>query len=421
MKCRFCGNTLERVFIDIINAPPSNSYLTKEQLNEPEMYFPLKVFVCENCWLVQVDEYKSSDEIFCEDYAYFSSYSRSWVKHAENYVEMIRKRLSLNNLSKVMEIASNDGYLLQFFLEKKIPCFGVEPSIGTAKAAEKKGVESIMEFFGSDLATKIVEDRGKQDLVIGNNVLAHVPNINDFVMGLKTVLSDTGTVTMEFPHLLKLIQFIQFDTIYHEHFSYLSLNTVEQIFLTHGLKIYDVEELPTHGGSLRIYACHMENGLYCRTAAVELLKKEELDFGLWKPETYASFQKKADNIKHSFISFLLEQKRVGKKIVAYGAAAKGNTLLNYCGIKGNDLIKFIVDASPHKQNKFLPGSHIPILSEQIIREEKPSSIVILPWNIRDEIAEQLEFVHEWGCEFITVVPELRNFKNTKNIKNNMDG
>ncbi len=313
MKCRFCGNTLEKVLIDMVNAPPSNSYLTKEQLNEPETYFPLKVLVCENCWLVQVDEYKSSNEIFCEDYAYFSSYSKSWVKHAENYVEMICKRLSLTNSSKVMEIASNDGYLLQFFVAKRIPCFGVEPSAGTVKAAEEKGVESITEFFGSDLAIRIVEERGKQDLVIGNNVLAHVPDINDFVKGLKTVLSDTGTITMEFPHLLKLIQFIQFDTIYHEHFSYLSLNTVEQIFLTHGLKIYDVEELPTHGGSLRIYACHLENGSYCVTEAVESLKKKEMDFGLLKPETYSSFQTKADNIKHSFLSFLTGTKKNGEE------------------------------------------------------------------------------------------------------------
>jgi len=409
MKCRFCGNTLERVLIDMVNAPPSNSYLTKEQLNEPEVCFPLKVLVCENCWLVQIDEYKSSDEIFCEDYAYFSSYSRSWVKHAENYVEMICKRLSLSNSSKVMEIASNDGYLLQFFVAKNIPCFGVEPSSGTAKAAEEKGVESVTEFFGSDLATRIVEERGKQDLVIGNNVLAHVPDINDFVRGLKTVLSDTGTITMEFPHLLKLIQFVQFDTIYHEHFSYLSLNTVEHIFLTHGLKIYDVEELPTHGGSLRIYACHVENEPYYVTAAVKSLKKRELDFGLLESEAYSSFQTKADNVKHSFLSFLLEQKRMGKKIAAYGAAAKGNTLLNYCGIKGTDCIEFIVDASPHKQGKFLPSSHIPIVSEQIIKEEKPGIIVILPWNLKDEISSQLNYARDWEAKFVITVPDLEVF------------
>lgn len=406
MKCRFCDTTLERPLIDMINAPPSNSYLTKEQLNEPELYFPLKVLVCEKCWLVQIDEYKSSDEIFCEDYAYFSSYSRSWVKHAENYVDMICKKLSLNSSSKVMEIASNDGYLLQFFVAKRIPCFGVEPSAGTAKAAEEKGVKSITEFFGSDLANRIVKNEGRQDLVIGNNVLAHVPDINDFVKSLKTVLSDEGTITLEFPHLLKLIQFIQFDTIYHEHFSYLSLNTVDQIFIEHGLKIYDVEEIPTHGGSLRIYACHLGNDLYNETAAVKSLKKKEIDFGLREPKIYASFQTKANHIKHSFLSFLLEQKRMGKKIAAYGAAAKGNTLLNYCGIKGNDCIEFIVDASPHKQGKLLPGSHIPIVSEKILREEKPDIIVILPWNIMEEIVNQLNYAREWGAKFVITIPSL---------------
>ncbi len=406
MKCRFCGNNLDNVFIDLINSPPSNSYLTKEQLNKPETYFPLKVLVCENCWLVQIDEYKKSDEIFCGDYAYFSSYSLSWVKHAEDYVETICKRLALSSSSKVMEIASNDGYLLQFFVSRDIPCFGVEPSIGTAKEAEKKGIESITEFFGLDLANNIVKERGKQDLLIGNNVLAHVPDINNFVKGLKIVLSDAGTITMEFPHLLKLIKYSQFDTIYHEHFSYLSLNTVKQIFLKCGLKIYDVEELNTHGGSLRVYVCHVENVSYSSATSVESLKKKELEFGLLKSETYVSFQKKAYNVKHSFISFLLEQKMRGKKIAAYGAAAKGNTLLNYCGIRGTDLIEFVVDASPHKQGKFLPGSHVPIVSEQIIIEEKPDIIVILPWNLKNEIINQLYYTRDWGAKFVTTVPTL---------------
>mgnify|MGYP000847427024 CR=1 FL=1 len=406
MKCRFCGHTLENVFIDLINAPPSNSYLTKEQLNEPEIYFPLKVFVCEHCWLVQLDEYKKSDEIFSEDYAYFSSYSKSWVKHAEDYVEMICKRLSLNKSSKVMEIASNDGYLLQFFVVKGIPCLGVEPSAGTAKAAEEKGVESIIEFFGSNLANQIVKERGKQDLIIGNNVLAHVPDINDFVGSLKTVLSDTGTITMEFPHFLKLIQYNQFDTIYHEHFSYFSLNTVEQIFLAHGLKIYDVEELSTHGGSLRIYASHVNDESHSMALGVESIKKKEREMGLLDPEIYASFQEKANIVKHSFLSFLLEQNRMGKKIVAYGAAAKGNTLLNYCGIKGTDLIEFVVDASPHKQGKYLPGSQIPILSEQRIFDDKPDIIVVFPWNIKEEIFAQLSYVKDWGCQFVVAVPKL---------------
>lgn len=409
MKCRFCGHTLEKIFIDLINAPPSNSYLTKEQLNEPEVYFPLRVFFCEHCWLVQIDEYKKSDEIFSEDYAYFSSYSKSWVKHAEEYVEMIYKRLLLSKSSRVMEIASNDGYLLQFFVAKGIPCFGVEPSAGTAKAAEIKGVESIIDFFGSNLATRIVKDRGKQDLIIGNNVLAHVPNINDFVGSLKTVLSDTGTITMEFPHLLKLIQYNQFDTIYHEHFSYLSLITVEKIFLAHGLKIYDVEELPTHGGSLRIYASHINDKSHSVTSEVESIKRKEKEFGLLDSKVYDSFQEKADAVKDSFLSFLLEQKRMGKKIVAYGAAAKGNTMLNYCGIKGTDLIEFVVDASPHKQGKYLPGSHIPIVSKERINEEKPSFIIIFPWNIRNEIIAELESTREWGCDLVVAVPELKMF------------
>jgi cyclopropane fatty-acyl-phospholipid synthase-like methyltransferase len=407
MKCRYCGSQLDKVFIDLINAPPSNSYLTKDQLNEPEVFYPLKVWVCENCWLVQIEEYKSSDEIFCDEYAYFSSYSKSWVKHAEKYVEMICKRLSLNRYSHVMEIASNDGYLLQFFVKKGIPCFGVEPSLGTAKAAEAKGVESLVDFFGSHLAGKIVNERGKQDLVLGNNVLAHVPDINDFVKGLKTVLSDEGTVTMEFPHILELIRHNQFDTIYHEHFSYLSLNTVEKVFDKNGLKIYDVEELSTHGGSLRIYACHNENKSYSINENVERIKNREQEFGLLNLGVYQSFQKNIDRVKQEFLSYLFEQKRMGKKIVAYGAAAKGNTFLNYCGIKGTNLIDFVVDVSPHKQGKYLPGSHIPIVSEQEICEEKPDIIVVLPWNIADEISEQLSYVKKWSCKFVLAIPELK--------------
>ncbi len=317
MKCRFCGHTLDKVFIDLTNAPPSNSYLTQEKLSEPEIYFPLKVFVCDRCWLVQVDEYKKSDEIFSAEYAYFSSYSTSWVRHAEDYVEMICRRLSLTESSRVMEIASNDGYLLQFFMAKGIPCFGVEPSAGTAKAAEEKGVESIVDFFGLDLADRIATERGKQDLIIGNNVLAHVPDINNFVAGLKAVLSDTGTITMEFPHLLQLIRHNQFDTIYHEHFSYLSLTAVENIFSAHGLKIYDVEELSTHGGSLRIYACHVDDGLHGMTPGVDSMKNKEQEFGLLDIGTYASFQERADAIKHSFLSFLLEQRREGKRVCVW--------------------------------------------------------------------------------------------------------
>lgn len=409
MKCRFCGSKLDKVFINLVNAPPSNSYLTEEQLNEPEIFYPLRVMVCENCWLVQVDEYKRCDEIFCDDYAYFSSYSKSWVKHAENYVDMICKRLSLNRYSHVMEIASNDGYLLQFFVKKGIPCVGVEPSLGTAKAAETKGIETLVDFFGSHFAKKIIKERGKQDLILGNNVLAHVPNINDFVKGLKMVLSEKGTITMEFPHILELIRYNQFDTIYHEHFSYLSLNTVEHIFTRNGLKIYDVEELSTHGGSLRIYACHNGNKSYFISENEERIKNKEQEFGLLNLDTYLSFQKSADEVKDQFLSYLIEQKRMGKKIAAYGAAAKGNTFLNYCGIKGTDLIDFVVDVSPHKQGKYLPGSHIPIVCEQKISDEKPDIIIVLPWNIANEIFDQLSYVKEWNCKFVLAIPKLKEW------------
>lgn len=404
MKCRFCGSNLDKVFIDLVNAPPSNSYLTEEQLNEPEIFYPLRVMVCENCWLVQVNESKRCDEIFCDDYAYFSSYSKSCVKHAENYVDMIWKRLSLNRSSHVMEIASNDGYLLQFFVKKGIPCFGVEPSLGTAKEAKTKSVDTLVDFFGSNLAKGIVEKYGKQDLIIGNNVLAHVPDINDFVKGLKIALSDNGTITMEFPHILKLIRYNQFDTIYHEHFSYLSLNTVEHIFARNNLKIYDVEELSTHGGSLRIYACHNESESYITNVNVKCVKNKELDFGLYKLDVYLSFLKNVDEVKHQFLSYLIEQKIIGKKIIAYGAAAKGNTFLNYCGIKGTDLIDFVVDASPHKKGKYLPGSHIPIVDESKIAKEKPDFIIILPWNLKHEIVNQLSYTRDWGCKFVITIP-----------------
>jgi len=406
MKCRFCGCLLNKVFIDLVNAPLSNSYLTKNQLNEPEIYYPLRVMICENCWLVQIAEYRSSKEIFCDNYAYFSSHSKSWVKHAEDYVDMICRRLSLNKFSHVMEIASNDGYLLQFFVKKEIPCFGVEPSLGTAKAAEAKGVDSIVDFFGSNLAEKIIRERGKQDLILGNNVLAHVPDINDFVKGLKIILSDKGTITMEFPHIFKLIQYNQFDTIYHEHFSYFSLNTAEKIFNRHGLKIFDVEELSTHGGSLRIYACHDENNSHLIGENKEYIKNKEKEFGLLNLYAYLVFQKNAYEVKYQFLSYLIEQKRIGKKIVAYGAAAKGNTFLNYCGIKGTDFIDYVVDISPHKQGKYLPGSHIPIVDEKLIVEEKPDIIIILPWNLKNEIVEQLFYTKQWGCKFVIAIPYL---------------
>jgi SAM-dependent methyltransferase len=351
--------------------------------------------------LVQIDEYKKSDDIFDKDYAYFSSYSTSWLAHAKNYVEMITRKLSLDKNSLVTEIASNDGYLLQYFKEKNIPCLGIEPTNGTAKVAREKGIDVLEDFFGSSLAQTLA----KSDLILGNNVLAHVPDINDFIKGLKIALKETGTVTMEFPHLLKLIEENQFDTIYHEHFSYLSFYTVKQIFEAQGLKLYDVEKLPTHGGSLRIYATHQDNDI-AESVNVENLLEEEQSFGLFDMEIYQGFQEKANKVKYDLLAFLLHAKKGNKKVIAYGAAAKGNTLLNYAGVK-NDLIEFVVDKSPHKQGKYLPASHIPIISEENISKLKPEYVLILPWNIKDEVIEQLSYIKEWNGKFVVAVPKLK--------------
>ncbi len=401
MNCRFCKTDLNDVFVDLVNSPASNSYLTKEQLDEPEVFYPLKIFVCQKCKLVQIDEYKKSDDIFDKDYAYFSSYSTSWLEHAKNYVEMITSKLLLDKHSLVTEIASNDGYLLQYFKEKDIPCIGIEPTASTAKVAKQKGIEVIEDFFSSSLAQNLE----KSDLILGNNVLAHVPDINDFVKGLKRALKPIGTITMEFPHLLNIIKENQFDTIYHEHFSYLSFYTVKQIFEAQGLKLYDVEKLPTHGGSLRIYATHSENIQINISKNVQNLLDEEKSFGLFGMEIYKGFQERTNKVKNDLVAFLLEAKKENKKIVAYGAAAKGNTLLNYAGVK-NDLIEFVVDKSPHKQGKYLPASHIPVVEEKEIQELKPDYILILPWNIKDEIIAQLNYVKMWNCKFVVAVPQL---------------
>lgn len=405
MKCRFCNNSLTNVFMDLINTPLSNSYLSYEQLNEPEYYYPLKVFVCELCWLVQINEYKKSEDIFNSDYAYFSSFSSSWLKHAEKYSEMITEKLELDNNSKVIEIASNDGYLLQYFIQKKIPCIGIEPTECTAREARKKGVETIEEFFSYDLACFLAGQDKKADLIIGNNVLAHVPGINDFVKGMKTLLKYSGIITMEFPHIQKLIRYNQFDTIYHEHYSYLSLHTVINIFKKQGLTVYEVEELPTHGGSLRIYARHAGDKDLPVSENVKKLIQQEIDCGILQLETYERFQQKADQLKDNFLDFLLTKRKKGKRVAAYGAAAKGNTLLNYCGIK-NNLIEFVVDASPYKQGKYLPGSHIPIVNEQMITKLKPDYLVLLPWNLKDELLEQLHYIREWNGKMVVAVPEL---------------
>ena len=412
MRCRFCNKNLTHEFIDLVNAPPSNCFLTKDQLNEPEVFYPLKLFVCDKCFLVQIDEYKKSGEIFNQEYAYFSSFSTTWLDHARKYVDMITKRLRLDAESHVMEIASNDGYLLQYFLEKQIPCLGIEPSANTAQAAREKGIETLEEFFGADFAERLAQEGSKADLIIGNNVLAHVPDVNDFVSGLKIALKNNGVVTMEFPHLMRLIHKNQFDTIYHEHFSYLSFHTVLQIFAEHGLLLFDVEELPTHGGSLRIYARHDEDDSKPATPNVAELLEKEATRGMLTLDYYFGFQQKADKIKYALLAFLLEQKEQGKKVTAYGAAAKGNTLLNYCGVK-KDLIEFVVDASPHKQGKFLPGSHIAVVKEDEMTRFKPDYVLILPWNIKDEIMEQLSYIREWDGQFVVAVPEIKVIEVTR--------
>lgn len=405
MKCRFCNHELKYEFIDLVNSPPSNSFLTKEQLNEPETFYPLKLFVCEKCWLVQIDEYKSADEIFSQEYAYFSSYSTTWLQHAKSYVDMITEKLGLNPSSSVIEIASNDGYLLQYFQQKQIPCMGIEPTKSTAQVCRAKGIQVIEDFFGKKLATELSENNKQADLLIGNNVLAHVPDINDFVGGLKIALKPDGVVTMEFPHLMRLVEQNQFDTIYHEHFSYFSFHTVKDVFASHGLDIFDVEELSTHGGSLRIYAKHKEDTTRSVSDNVTTLNNEEIRREMLDLKYYQSFQEQVNRVKNDLLSFLIEQKRHGKTVAAYGAAAKGNTLLNYCGIK-KDLIRFVVDASPYKQGKYLPGNHIPVFSKEKIRDIKPDVILILPWNIKDEIMEQIGYIREWGGRFVLPIPIL---------------
>lgn len=405
MKCRFCKSELSDVFIDLINSPASNSFLTKEELNEPEIFFPLKVYTCHTCFLVQVEEYKKSDAIFDNDYVYFSSYSTSWLAHASRYTEKMISRFNFNENSKVIEIASNDGYLLQYFHEKNIPVLGIEPTANTAEVAINKGIETVTEFFGVKLAKELVSKGIKASLLLGNNVLAHVPDIVDFVSGMKILLKEDGVITMEFPHLMQLVDNNQFDTIYHEHFSYLSFYTVKQIFESCGLILFDVEEIPTHGGSLRIYAKQEEDaGKEISQNVADLLNKETAK-GMNKPAYYQNFQQKALQVKLNFTEFLIKQKKENKKVAAYGAAAKGNTLLNYCGIK-NDLIEFVADANPHKQNKFLPSSHIPVVSEDVLKQSKPDFVIIFPWNIKEEVMKQLNYIKEWEGKFVIPIPQL---------------
>jgi SAM-dependent methyltransferase len=408
LNCRHCSSPLENTLLDLGSAPPSNAYLKADDLSKPELYYPLKLSVCARCWLVQTEDYARADELFAPDYAYFSSTASSWLEHAACYTKHIIQRLVLNRDSFVIEVASNDGYLLKNFVAAGIPCLGIEPTDGTADAAEKLGIPVLREFFNEALGRRLAEEGKKADLIIGNNVYAHVPDINDFTKGLQAVLKPGGTITLEFPHLMRLIEHAQFDTVYHEHFSYLSLYTVVCIFAQAGLRVFDVEEWPTHGGSLRVYGCRCED-LRPEAETVARILAEEERQGLRRPDTYQNFQQRVDQIKNGFLTFLIEQKHAGQKVAAYGAAAKGNTLLNYAGVKP-DLLPFVCDAAPSKQGKFLPGSHIPILSPDALRRYKPEMILILPWNIANEVIQQHGYVQEWGGKFVVAVPETRILK-----------
>jgi len=405
MKCHHCETELQHVFLDLGFAPPSNSYLTEEQLRQSETTYPLKLYVCENCWLVQTEDNDSGEELFHDDYAYFSSVSKMLLNHAKDYCGMIAARLGLAQDSFVVEVASNDGYLLRNFVESGVPCLGIEPTAGTAEVAAGLGIPQLGEFFGEALGRQLAEEDKLADLMIGNNVYAHVPDINDFTRGFKHALKPEGTVTLEFPHLLSLMTFNQFDTVYHEHYSYLSLKTVSSIFEVAGLRVYDVEEISTHGGSLRVYGCHAESEKPTGENVAAILKKEA-DAGLVDIGTYLKFQSGVEEIKDDFVAFLIEQKRAGKKVAACGAAAKASTLMNFAGVRP-DLLAFVTDAAPSKQNKFIPGCHIPVLPPAALAEYKPDWVVVFAWNIAAEIMESQSHVKEWGGRFVVFIPELK--------------
>lgn len=404
MKCRHCSTELTHTFLDLGFAPPSNAYLTEAHLSKPEKYYPLKIKVCDQCWLVQTEDYAQADELFSPEYAYFSSTSSGWLDHAKRYAEKMTRELGLNAQSLVIEVASNDGYLLKNFVDSGIPCLGIEPTDSTAAAAEMLGVPVVREFFGAALGQQLKSKGQQADLIAGNNVYAHVPDINDFTRGLKAALKPGGTITLEFPHLMRLIEQAQFDTVYHEHFSYLSLQTVSRIFAEAGLRVWHVDELPTHGGSLRVYGCHQDDPRSTQ-AAVSSVLQAEIQHGLQDLSTYLKFQPRADKIKDDLLSFLIEQKRVKKKVAAYGAAAKGNTLLNYAGVKP-DLVEFVCDAAQAKQGKFMPGSHIPILHPSEMLNRSYDFVLILPWNIAPEVVQQNSALKTKGVRFVTAVPQL---------------
>ena len=401
--CRFCGAPVEAVFADLGMSPFANSYIPPERANSMEPFYPLRALVCGNCFLVQLEEFETPEEIF-SDYAYFSSYSTSWLEHSRRYAEQMIERLGLNAGSRVVEIASNDGYLLQFFRERKIPVLGIEPAANVAQVAVAKGIPTLVEFFGRETARSSA-DGSLADLLLGNNVLAHVPDLNDFVAGMKILLKPGGVITMEFPHLMRLIEDNQWDTIYHEHFSYFSFLTASRVFEAHGLRLFDVEEIPTHGGSLRIYGAHAEDDSKAQTDAARELLARERAAGFEQLDTYLGYGQRVRADKRQILSFLIDLKQQGLRVVGYGAPAKGNTLLNYCGI-GPDFIDYTCDLNPHKQGHFLPGSHIPIRSPEEIREDRPDVVLILPWNLKDEIVEQLGFIRDWGGRFAARTPEL---------------
>jgi len=401
-SCRFCKAPLHHSFCDLGMSPLSNSYLKEEDLSGREPFYPLHAYVCDACFLVQLEEFETPDLIF-SDYAYFSSYSESWLKHAEKYVTDMIKRFQFNESSQVVEIASNDGYLLQYFKEKNIPVLGIEPAANVADVAIAKGIPTQTKFFGVKTANELVKEGFQADLLLGNNVLAHVPDLNDFVAGMKIALKPRGVITMEFPHLLRLMSEHQFDTIYHEHFSYFSLLTVEKVFAKQGLALFDIEELTTHGGSLRIFAKHVEDVSKPISSKIVELKKREMAFGLDKLPVYKSFQKSVAQTKENLIKFLKEAKKQGKTVIGYGAPAKGNTLLNFCGV-GKEFIAYTVDRSPHKQGRYLPGTHIPVKSPDEIQKTKPDYLLILPWNIKTEIMQQMSYINSWGGKFVTPIP-----------------
>jgi 2-polyprenyl-3-methyl-5-hydroxy-6-metoxy-1,4-benzoquinol methylase len=402
--CRFCGANLHSTFVDLGMSPLCETYPTANEFHRGEIYYPLHVYVCDECFLVQLEEFERVENIF-GDYLYFSSYSDSWLKHSEKYCEKMIQRFGLNGQSSVVEVASNDGYLLQYFVKRNVPVLGIEPAANIAKVASAKGVPTLVKFFGTQLAIELAEKNGGADLVLGNNVLAQVPDLNDFVEGLRLMLKPDGVLTLEFPHLLQLIERNEFDTIYHEHFSYFSMLSTLHILAAHGLKVFDVEELSTHGGSLRIYACRMKSSKHSITSAFEKLMDSEKKAGLNSPEGYRSFAAKVRQTKLDFMEFLIGAAREGKSVAGYGAPGKSATLLHYCGI-GRDLISYTVDRSPHKQGRFLPGSHIPIYHPDRIRETKPDYVVVLPWNLKDEIVGQLHYIREWGGKFVLPIPEL---------------